>query len=104
LRATGYLQLRYTLRTDEAAGDGETFPSLRESGFALRRARLGLDGHVHSPRLAYRLVAEYAGQNVRLLDYYVEGALPQQRLLQNSPLAIDAGVLATMFERALEYW
>jgi alcohol dehydrogenase class IV len=34
----------------------------------------------------------------------VEGALPQQRLLQNSPLAIDAGVLATMFERALEYW
>jgi alcohol dehydrogenase class IV len=34
----------------------------------------------------------------------VEGALPQQRLLQNSPLSIDAGVLATLFERALEYW
>jgi hypothetical protein len=76
LRVTGYLQLRYTLRTDEAAGRDESFPELRESGFALRRARLGLDGHVHSPRLTYRLMAEYAGASVRLLDYYIEGQLP----------------------------
>ncbi len=34
----------------------------------------------------------------------VEGALPQQRLLHNAPLAIDAGVLATLFERSLAYW
>ncbi|MFT3697357.1 MAG: hydroxyacid-oxoacid transhydrogenase [Kofleriaceae bacterium] len=34
----------------------------------------------------------------------VEGALPQQRLLQNAPIAIDAGVLATLFERSLEVW
>jgi len=34
----------------------------------------------------------------------VEGALPQTRLLSNAPLTVDAGVLATLFERALEYW
>lgn len=34
----------------------------------------------------------------------VEGALPQQRLLQSSPIEIDAGVLATLFERSLEVW
>jgi hydroxyacid-oxoacid transhydrogenase len=34
----------------------------------------------------------------------VEGTLPQQRLLQNAPIATDAGVLATLFERSLEIW
>ena len=34
----------------------------------------------------------------------VEGTLPQQRLLQNSPIATDAGVLATLFERSLSLW
>ncbi len=76
LRVSGFLQLRYQLRTDEAAGDGETFPRLRESGFSLRRARLAFEGHVHSPRLTYKLMAEHAGTQVRLLDYYVEGKLP----------------------------
>jgi len=34
----------------------------------------------------------------------VEGALPQQRLLANAPIATDAGVLANLFERSLAYW
>jgi alcohol dehydrogenase class IV len=34
----------------------------------------------------------------------VGGALPQQRLLQNAPMAIDAEVLARLFEGSLAYW
>jgi hypothetical protein len=34
----------------------------------------------------------------------VEGTLPQQRLLQNAPIATDAGVLGELFERSLEIW
>jgi hydroxyacid-oxoacid transhydrogenase len=34
----------------------------------------------------------------------VEGTLPQQRLLQNAPIATDAGVLGELFERSLEVW
>jgi hypothetical protein len=88
LRATGYLQLRYTLRTDEAASGGDSFPELRESGFSLRRARLAVDGHVHSPRLGYRLMAEYAGTNVRLLDYFIEGQLPHGGYLRGGQFKV----------------
>jgi outer membrane murein-binding lipoprotein Lpp len=69
LRLTGLVQLRYTVRAQEA------FDSTKESGFSLRRARVGLAGQLYSPRLAYELKLEAAG-GVRLLDAFVVGELP----------------------------
>lgn len=38
------------------------------------------------------------------LDALTEGALPQQRLLCNAPLAVDRAVLKELFRSALSYW
>jgi Phosphate-selective porin O and P len=72
LRVSGLLQLRYQLRTDEAAGAGESFPRLRESDFLLRRARLGVGGRVYSRRLAWQAEVEAGQGQVRLLEYFVD--------------------------------
>jgi hypothetical protein len=70
LRIKSYLQLRYLLRTAESdAGDVE------ESSIFLRRARLIFDGTAWSPRLGYKLMADFGQGNVRLLDFTIEGKL-----------------------------
>lgn len=43
----------------------------------------------------------YAASDIPAL---VEGTLPQQRLLGNAPVALDAAAIAQLFEGALRYW
>jgi alcohol dehydrogenase class IV len=38
------------------------------------------------------------------LDALTDGALPQQRLLCNAPLAVDRTILKELFRTALSYW
>ncbi len=70
LRLFGYLQFRYATRVQEA------FDETYESGFGFRRARIGVDGKLYSPRLYYKMNVEAAGASVVLNDAFVEGALP----------------------------
>ncbi|MBI4512297.1 MAG: hypothetical protein HY698_21875 [Deltaproteobacteria bacterium] len=69
LRTRGYVQLRYQGRTNEVLDD------TLESGFFLRRARLGWDGKVYSPKLGYRIVVDFGQGTTQLLDYYLDGEL-----------------------------
>ena len=88
LRLTGYVQPRYTLRLPEGnASDVE------ESGFNIHQARLGVDGHVFSPRLEYRFLTELASANVQLLDAFVQGEL-------HAMVSLRAGQFKNPFSRS----
>jgi len=62
----GLLQLQYltVVRNDQ--------PSPAETGFLLRRARVGVDGTVYSPRFGYRAELELALGTLSPLDVYAE--------------------------------
>lgn len=66
LRLSGFVQARYALDLREGEVAGSTF--------LLRRAWLGLSGHVGSERLSYRLQAS-ALDAPALVDYYVDYAI-----------------------------
>jgi hydroxyacid-oxoacid transhydrogenase len=44
------------------------------------------------------------GYTVDDLDALTDGAMPQQRLLSNAPLAVDRAALKELFRSALSYW
>ena len=66
LRTKGYVLFRHLVRRR-----GE---DLAESSIIVKQARLAWDGTLYSPKLAYKLMAEFAQPAVSLLDVYVEGA------------------------------
>lgn len=73
LNVGGQIQFRYNLNfrnADETVNNDEF-----ESGFNQPRVRLAFDGHVHSPRLFYKVMGDFGGTggsgNWRLQDVWV---------------------------------
>lgn len=99
------------VRATSASAPGRHY----EAAQLLGADTIGVDEHEGGELLAKRFVElmqavhlpnglSGVGYTRRDVTSLVEGALPQQRLLANAPIATDAGVLASLFERALAYW
>jgi hypothetical protein len=97
LRAAGYLQLRYALglredpllvRDDRA---DSVLAHVRDNGFALRRARLALDGGLYDRAVLYRLELELS-EDVVLKEASVAG-------LVGWGVRLEAGLLKVPFAR-----
>jgi hypothetical protein len=86
LKLSGYAELRYTTRFQEAF-DPVDGSRVLESGFSLPRVRLSLGGHAQSSKLTYGLEVELAG-GARLLEGWIEGELPHGLVVRGGQMKV----------------